>query len=67
MIGLRFGLKVSTNKSLEAMEGWLAGHCAGHWRLDIDGISPDLRTKTVAVLFQNEDDKLRFKQQFRQI
>ncbi|MEO5373536.1 MAG: hypothetical protein H7840_04575 [Alphaproteobacteria bacterium] len=59
---LAFGIKLSTSKSVERMQEWLKKNCPDGWQLDFEGVSNDLKKKSIAIYFSTENDKNRFKQ-----
>lgn len=61
---LPFGVRLSTTRSIEQLEAWLSKNCGSRWKVDLEGLSPDLKKKMVSVYFQNEDDKAKFKQAY---
>lgn len=59
--GLSFGISFETFRALGPVEDWLEGMMAGRYRLSIDGISDDLDSKQVRVMFAHEADREAFK------
>lgn len=59
--GLSFGLTFETFRALGPVEDWLEGMMAGRYRLSIEGISDDLDSKQVRVMFAHEADREAFK------
>jgi len=59
--GLTYGLKFRTQGSLAALEEWLDARFPGDYRLTIEGMSDDLRTKEVRAVFAREDQRAALK------
>lgn len=59
--GLPFGISFETFRALAPVEDWLEDMMAGRYRLSIDGISDDLDSKHVRVMFAHEADREAFK------
>ncbi|MEQ8322267.1 MAG: hypothetical protein RH946_18545 [Rhodospirillales bacterium] len=59
--GLGFGLKFKTERAIGPIEDWLHEHMPHQHRLTIEGMSDDLTTKEVRVVFAREDQRVIFK------
>lgn len=59
--GLGFGLKFKTDRAIGPIEDWLHEHMPQQHRLTIEGLSDDLTTKEVRVVFAQEDQRVLFK------
>lgn len=62
---LHTGLKFKTSASIEAIETWLDQNCDGEWDVEIEAISTELRQKSVAVYFETEEDRDKFKAAYK--
>lgn len=59
--GLTFGISFETHRAVNPVEEWLDGMMAGRYLLSIEGISDDLDTKYVKVMFAEEADREAFR------
>lgn len=59
--GLPYGISFETVRALGPLEDWLEDMMAGRYRLSIEGISEDLDSKNVRVMFAHEADREAFK------
>ncbi|MDA8637418.1 hypothetical protein N9L49_02240 [Rhodospirillales bacterium] len=59
--GLPYGISFETFRALAPLEDWLEDMMAGRYRLSIEGISDDLDSKHVRVMFAHEADREAFK------
>jgi len=59
--GLPYGISFETFRALAPLEEWLEEMMAGRYRMSIDGISDDLDSKSVSVMFAHEADREAFK------
>jgi len=62
---LHTGLKFKTSVQINVIEDWLDANCKGEWDIDIEAISTELRQKSIAVYFENEDDRDAFKASYK--
>ena len=62
---LHTGLKFKTSAQINVIEDWLDANCKGEWDVDIEAISTALRQKSIAVYFENEDDRDAFKAAYK--
>ena len=67
MTNLAYGMKLATTKSIEALEAWLEKNCRGQWKVELENISKDLKKKNVLVLFENEEERARFRKSYPSI
>ena len=59
--GLAYGLKFKTKRAVGPIEEWLERYMPGDHRLTIEGMSDDLTTKEVRVVFATEEQRTTFK------
>lgn len=59
--GLSFGIKFETFRTIGPIEDWLEGMMAGRYLVSIEGISDDLDSKHVRVMFAEEADREAFR------
>lgn len=62
---LHTGLKFKTSAPISVIEEWLEANCNGEWDVDIEAISTELKQKSIAVYFENEDDRDAFKAAYK--
>ena len=67
MTNLAYGMKLATTKSIEALEAWLEKNCRCQWKVELENISKDLKKKNVLVLFENEEERARFRKSYPSI
>jgi len=58
---LTLGVRLTFYGALSTVEEWLDDECAGDFQVVIVGISDDLTSKTVEVMFENAADRDKFK------
>jgi len=59
--GLSYGLKFKTKRAVAPIEEWLDRYMPGQHRLTIEGMSDDLTTKDVRVVFATEEQRTTFR------
>lgn len=59
--GLSYGISFETFRALGPVEDWLEDMMAGRYRMSVDGISDDLDSKQIRVMFAHEADREAFK------
>lgn len=59
--GLGYGLRFQTERAVAPIEDWLERHMPAQHRLTVEGMSDDLRTKEIKVLFASADQREKFK------
>lgn len=59
--GLTYGLKFKTGRAVGPIEDWLEDNFPGEYRLTIEGMSDDLHTKEIRVVFADDDQRVTFK------
>jgi hypothetical protein len=62
---LTHGVRLTFFGALSAVEEWLEDECRGDYRVVIVGIGDDLASKTIEVLFEEESDKEKFRDNVR--
>lgn len=61
MIGRMHGLQIITASPLSRIENWLEDHCRGNYELRLEGVSRETGRKQVAIYFESDGDRMRFK------
>jgi hypothetical protein len=63
---MRYGVLLSTARTVASIEAWLEPKCQGDWTIILDEIDEDnLLKKRLRILFELESDKLAFIAGFR--
>jgi|GEM_PF-3421415 hypothetical protein len=62
--GWKFGLIFRTNESFRLIENWLEDNCKFQWGLTLEDMDDSLNARSYKVMFDDEEDKQAFVQQF---
>lgn len=57
---LVYSVRYTTHSALGPVENWLDVHCQGEWRIVLDGVTEDLASKIVLIMFERDDERQRF-------
>lgn len=64
---MRYSFVYKTSRSLEALTEWLEENTTGDWTMVLCGIDGSLKKKSVKIMFELEEDRLRLKQMITDI
>ena len=63
---MRYGVFLSTARTVASLEAWLESRCQGDWTIILDEIDPEnLLKKRLRILFELDTDKQAFIAGFR--
>ena len=58
---LRYAVLFKTGIPYSDLETWLGANCQGEWELVLEDVDGGLKSKTLRIIFETEEDRDRFK------
>ena len=55
------GLRLTLSGSVDNVEDWLERNCSGKFNLILAGMSDDLDSKIIEIMFEDKTDREKFK------